>query len=85
MDRGSETGIMATMHAFLRRHHDDVDPLETIIYGSSTSNQVSFKLEVYTLVYSITAKPLPLLFPTNVATLTENKREDKPMRSRYSC
>ena len=41
MDRGTETGILATMHAFLRRHHGDVDPLETVIYGPSTSNQVS--------------------------------------------
>ena len=41
MDRGTETGILATMHAFLRRHHGDVDPLATVIYGPSTSNQVS--------------------------------------------
>ena len=40
LDRGSETGVMATMHAFLRRHHGDMDPLETVIYGPSTSNQV---------------------------------------------
>ena len=41
MDRGTETGTLATMHAFLRRHHGDVDPHETVIYGPSTSNQVS--------------------------------------------
>ena len=44
MDRGRETGTMATMHAFIRRHHGDVDPLETVIYGPSTSNQVSFMI-----------------------------------------
>ena len=41
MDRGTETGTLATMHAFLRRHHGDIDPYETVIFGPSTSNQVS--------------------------------------------
>lgn len=42
LDKGTETGIMATMHAFLRRNHnDDMDPVDTILYGPSTSNQVS--------------------------------------------
>ena len=39
-DKGTETGTMATMHAFLCRHHSDMDPHETVIYGPSTSNQV---------------------------------------------
>lgn len=30
MDRGTETGTLATVHAFLRRHHSDVDLLKTI-------------------------------------------------------
>ena len=30
------------MHAFHRQHHGDMDPLETVIYGPSTSNQVRF-------------------------------------------
>ena len=41
MDRGTETGVMATMHAFLRKHHGDMDPAETVIYGPSAANQVS--------------------------------------------
>ena len=41
MDRGTETGVMATMHAFLRQHDGDIDPTETVIYGPSTANQVS--------------------------------------------
>ena len=41
MDKGTETGILATLHSFLRRHHGDIDPCETVIYGPSTSNQVS--------------------------------------------
>ena len=43
LDRGTETGTMATIHAFLRRNHGDIDdPCDSIIYGPSTSNQVSF-------------------------------------------
>ena len=34
LDRGTETGTMATMHVFLRRNHDDMDdPCESIICG----------------------------------------------------
>lgn len=40
IDKGTETGKMATIHAFLRRHHGDMDPLDTVIYGPSTSNQI---------------------------------------------
>ena len=45
IDRGAETGTLATMHAFPRQHHGDVDPLETVIYGPSTSNQVRLSIE----------------------------------------
>ena len=41
LDKGAETGIMATMDAFLPRNHGDIDPNDTVIYGPSTSNQVS--------------------------------------------
>ena len=47
LDKGTETGVMATMHAFLRQHHGDMDPVETVIYGPSTSNQVSGILLCY--------------------------------------
>ena len=42
IDRGSETGTMATIHAFLRRNNQDDlnDPVDSILYGPSTSNQV---------------------------------------------
>ena len=42
IDRGSETGTMATIHAFLRRNNqgDLNDPVDSILYGPSTSNQV---------------------------------------------
>lgn len=44
IDKGTETGTLATLHAFLRRHHEDMDPLNTVIYGPSTDNQVCFHL-----------------------------------------
>ena len=45
LDKGTETGIMATMHAFLRRNHGHMDPTNTVLFGPSTSNQVSTKTE----------------------------------------
>jgi hypothetical protein len=41
LDKGTETGTMATIHAFLRQYSYDGDPCDTILYGPSTSNQVS--------------------------------------------
>lgn len=42
LDKGTETGTMATIHAFLRRNNGDMDdPSDTVLYGPSTSNQVS--------------------------------------------
>ena len=41
LDKGTETGVMATIHTYLRSGHGDMDdPSESIIYGPSTSNQV---------------------------------------------
>ncbi|XP_013403271.1 uncharacterized protein LOC106168664 [Lingula anatina] len=41
MDKGTETGKMATMHTFLRSHHGDLDETtDSVIYGPSTSNQI---------------------------------------------
>ena len=41
MDKGTETGTMATMHAFLRRNNEDItDASGTVLYGPSTCNQV---------------------------------------------
>ena len=41
MDRGPETGVVATMQTFLRRNHEDLnDPTDSVIYGPSTENQV---------------------------------------------
>ena len=48
VDKGSVTGTMATIHAFLRRNHTDVmDPVDTILYGPSTSNQASIRVVCY--------------------------------------
>eukprot|EP00112_Aurelia_sp_Birch-Aquarium-sp1_P007258 Seg1790.5 transcript_id=Seg1790.5/GoldUCD/mRNA.D3Y31 product="hypothetical protein" protein_id=Seg1790.5/GoldUCD/D3Y31 len=40
IDKGTERGEMATIHAFLRQGHGDMDPADTVIYGPSTSNQI---------------------------------------------
>ena len=45
VDKGTETGVMAIMHAYLRQQHeDDMHPAETVIYGPSTSNQVGISI-----------------------------------------
>ena len=55
VDKGAETGVMATTHAFLRRNHGDMDPHETVVYGPSTSNQVNspLKAQCYLLHHDI--------------------------------
>eukprot|EP00794_Sanderia_malayensis_P021092 gene21092-23153_t len=40
IDKGTETGEFVTIHAFLWERHGDMDPIETVMYGSSTSNQI---------------------------------------------
>ena len=41
IDRGSETGIMATMHNFLRAQYDDQDdPVDSVLYGPLTQNKI---------------------------------------------
>ena len=40
VDKGTETGTIAAIHSFLRRHRGDMDPHDTVVYGPSTSNQV---------------------------------------------
>ena len=41
IDRGSETGIMATMHTFFRAQYDDQDdPVDSVLYGPSTQNKI---------------------------------------------
>ena len=39
IDKGTETGEMATLHVFLQRNHGDVNPKDTVVYGKSTSDQ----------------------------------------------
>ena len=37
MDHGTETGVMATMHCFLRDQQDDLeDPTDSLLFGPST-------------------------------------------------
>ncbi len=47
IDKGTETGDMATMHAFLMSELGAEDPVLSVVYGPSTSNQVktTFKIK----------------------------------------
>ena len=48
MDRGTETGKLAAIHAYLRANLGDLeDPLDSIVYGPSTSNQVYYMCLCY--------------------------------------
>lgn len=40
LDRGTETGVLAAIHVFLRRNHGDMDPKDTVQYGTSTTNRI---------------------------------------------
>lgn len=51
LDKGTETGVLATMHAYLRREHGDMDPVETVINGPSTSNQVKIVIVRFFVVH----------------------------------
>ena len=47
LDRGTETGGMATMHAYLPQQHsvmEDFHVMDMVIYGPLTSNQVRVAL-----------------------------------------
>eukprot|EP00794_Sanderia_malayensis_P021036 gene21036-23091_t len=39
IDKGTETGDLASIHAFLRDKHGDMEPKDTVIYGPPTANQ----------------------------------------------
>ena len=61
MNKGTQTGTRATMHDFLHRNHtDEFDASDTVLYGPSTSNQVS---SVISIVFcALYALPLRLLW-----------------------
>ena len=41
MDRETETGVMATIHSYLRAHCGDVDDgTKCVFYGPSTPNKI---------------------------------------------
>ena len=46
MDRGTETGLMATIHSYLRAQCGDVDDgPECVFYGPSTQNKIEGMVE----------------------------------------
>ena len=40
LDRGTEMGVLASIHAFLIRSHGDMAPEDTVQYGTSTTNRI---------------------------------------------
>ena len=40
LDKGTETGLLASIHAFLRKGHGDMSPEDTVHFGSSTTNRI---------------------------------------------
>lgn len=41
LDKGTETGVMATIHCYQRNKVDDVDDaIDTILYGPSAQNKI---------------------------------------------
>lgn len=41
VDKGTETGVMATMHCFLRDKHGDLqNATDSVLYGPSTQNKI---------------------------------------------
>ena len=44
LDKGTETGIITTMHAFLRQSHGDMDPCDTDIWSFNTKPGTSLKM-----------------------------------------
>ena len=48
MDKGTETGTIATMHAFLCRNHEDItDAGDPVLYGPSTSDHDQVRQVIY--------------------------------------
>lgn len=46
LDKGTETGEMATIHAFVRETQGDIDEAaDTVHYGPSTSNKVCYSID----------------------------------------
>ena len=44
LDKGTETGIITTMHAFLRQSHGDMDPCDTDIWSFNIKPGTSLKM-----------------------------------------
>jgi beta-xylosidase len=55
LDKGTETRIMSTMPAFLHSDHKDMDHEDTVMYGPSTSNQVSMTTQGHCDVHAYSA------------------------------
>jgi hypothetical protein len=45
LDRGTETGVLASIHVFLRRNRGDMVLQDTVRYGTSTTNRIEGLVE----------------------------------------
>ena len=53
LDKGTETGFMATIHGLLRKDHGDItNAEETVQYGPSKSNKVVLQ-QIITIIFCI--------------------------------
>ena len=59
IDKGTETGEMSTMHAFLMSELGAEDPVSSVVFGPSTSTQVKQFL-VYIHIKSENQKMIPV-------------------------
>ena len=68
LDKGTEKGLLGTIHACLRDQHGDMDAVDTVIFGKSTSNQVKFatKLAEFEQIKIIYHWLRPLIIQENV-------------------
>ena len=71
IDRGTETGVMGTIHAYLRRNHGDLeDPTKSVMYGPSTANQVYDLFSILIMRRSNCSVPIPPIPPSTPGDIT---------------
>ena len=66
LEKGTETGVLTTMHAYLRRQQYNIDTDEkacdTVTYGPSTSNQTNIRRFYISFKQTLKQKTLHNLF-----------------------
>ena len=66
LDKGTETGVLVTIHAYLQRQqydiHTDEQACDTVIYGTSLYNQASSRRFYISFKENLKQKTLHNLF-----------------------